>query len=235
MSLDIFPAIVRGLGFTVSKGWEFPAIVQTSPSGDRTAIGQADNPIWHWELKYDLLWDDPSRIQQALTATDLQTMVGFLMKQKGPVGEFLYEDPDDNAAVTQRLSLVNDGAGNYYSPIQRDMGGLFLEDITDLQPLGEIDYTTLTVKANSVTQNHPANYSLIGPRVSFPGYSFLGLVIQWAAQPTEPITASFEFYHRVCIESSKHQLEKFVRFMWSMGGEDGGEALKLMTARVPSV
>lgn len=71
------------------------------------------------------------------------------------------------------LQVFNDGAGNYYSPVQRNMGGLFWEDITDLNPA-----STISVYANAAST---AAYSLVGPGLAIPGYSWMGLVLQWTS------------------------------------------------------
>ena len=140
-------------------------------------------------------------------------------------------------ALGQELSLVNDGAGNYYSPLQRNFGGQFLEDITDLNLSG----IPLTVWANNVIQNgsgSPLNYGIIGPGVAIPGYSFSGLVIAWTAMPTEPITASFQFFFRVRFDMDQLDFEEFLYQIWSLGGsgsKNGAGYLKLTSSRAPGV
>ena len=72
------------------------------------------------------------------------------------------------------LQLVNDGVGNYYSPIQRNMGGLFWEDITDLNPAA-----TIAVYLNGASAS--GSYTLGGPGLGIPGYSWMGLYLSWNA------------------------------------------------------
>jgi hypothetical protein len=78
----------------------------------------------------------------------------------------------------QALSIVNDGAGNYYSPLQRNFGGLFLEDVTDLNT----NNIPLRLWLEGVTGYgyFPAsNYVTLGPGVAIAGHSFMGYVISW--------------------------------------------------------
>src|SRR6266481_5071476 len=213
MSNLVFPDVIPpAWGF--GKTPEDAVIVQSGPNRAETRITQTHNPIWHWEPKYTLLLDDPNNIRGSLTYTDLRTMAGFFLRVHGRFDDFLYSDRDDNAVVAQTLALVNDGAGNYYSPIQRDFGG-FLEDVTDLNPYfqaglpsGTYQPQMIVVQANGVTKTQdvlgtPHDYSVIGPGLAIPGYSYRGLVIKWHITPTAPITASFLFYFRVRFEMPK--------------------------------
>lgn len=135
-------------------------------------------------------------------------------------------------ADAQALSLANDGAGNYYSPLQRNMGGQFLEDVTDLNT----NNIPLTVWANGVIPS--IGYTIEGPGYSFPGYSFSGLVLKWAYPPVAPITASFQFYFRVRFDMDTADFEEFLYDLWTVGGEsskNGAGYLKLISSRVPGV
>lgn len=76
-----------------------------------------------------------------------------------------------NAPLAQ-LSLVNDGTGNYYSPIQRTLDGMFYEDITDLNG-------TIAVYLNGVLQT--TQYAVAGPGLALPTSSYMGMYLAWAA------------------------------------------------------
>ena len=171
MSDSVFPAAVRGLTYAVTRSYDFSTIIQSAPNKSETRIQQVRNPLWSWTLIYEFLKDNPSDIVSGLTYTDLRTLVGFGLSRAGSADDFLFTDPDDDSVTNQQLSLVNDGVGNYYSPIQRDFGG-FLEDITDLNG-------AITVKANGVLQT--GTYSIVGPGLGIAGYSYMGRVIQWTA------------------------------------------------------
>lgn len=231
MSNQIFPAKVRGLDFTVGKAPEFATIVQTAPSRVETTIAQTRNPIWHWVLAYNYLRDDPSNIAVGLTATDLQTMMGFFLARGGSGDNFLFSDPDDHSVEDQELDVVTDGSF-FYSPIQRDMGG-FLEDVTDLD-----SSIPLVVKANGVTKTLTTHYTVEGPGLAISGYSYRGLYIKWVAgspltAPADPVTATFGFYQRVRFEEDKLSFERFWRKAWTLGGSNsrGSSELRLMSSR----
>jgi hypothetical protein len=146
-----------------------------------------------------------------------------------------------NAPFAQ-LQLVNDGAGNYYSPIQRTLDGNFYEDVTDLNG-------GIAVYANGVlaTQGSLSGQYLVqGPGLAISGSSYMGLYLKWTGTPTPPITAQFNYYFRVRFESDSLDFEKFMGVgsaavqagqgggYWTIGGSEsmnGSGYLKLCTAR----
>jgi hypothetical protein len=234
MSSEVYPAAIRGLAYNVVKAPGFSNIIQRAASGAETRIAQWQNPIWHWELKYNYLKDNPADIAVDLTYTDLQTLMGFYAARLGTFDDFLYSDPTDNTVNPgdQELQLVTDGT-YYYTPIQRQIGGQFYEDVTDLDG-------PLALYADGVLQTPSTDYDLFPGGLAFPGYSFQGLVARWnitspVVPPTTPITAAFSFFFRVRFESDPLTFEEFVNQIWTLGGADAGsgEVLKLITARVP--
>lgn len=143
-----------------------------------------------------------------------------------------------NGALAQTLPLVNDGASNYYSPLQRNFGGQFLEDITDQNT----SVYPLSVWANGVLQTPGASgtgtYQVFGPGLAIPGYSYQGLYLKWWLPPTGPITALGQFYFRTRLESDSQDIEEFLNNLYTVGGEDsknGSGYIKLMSSRVASV
>lgn len=183
-----FPTVVRGFRFPAPKGSNFSTIVQSSPNNLETAVSQARNPRWSWQFTYDYLKDYD--IQSGQNYTDYRIFQDWLLSLYGAGGEFLFTDPFDcnlgknNTATPAQLQLITDGVGNWYSPIQRNFGGTFYEDITDLNG-------SIAVWANGVLQtlgpNPGGNYTIVGPGLAIPGNSFMGLVIQWNL-PTGLIT-----------------------------------------------
>lgn len=192
MSLDVFPSNLRGLTYPVEKTSEFNTVVQSAPNLLETTVAQTRNPLWQWQFIYDVLWDDDAH--KVAGYADYRRLQGFILKQGGRATEFLYTDPTDNAVgpalisgapnPMAELQIVDDGVGNYYSPIQRNFGGQFLEDITDLNG-------AIAVYANSVLKSIVTDYTIVGPGLATPGMSFMGLAIKWAAPPTWTPSAVF--------------------------------------------
>ena len=128
-----------------------------------------------------------------------------------------------DAPVT--LPVVTDGNGNYFSPIQRNVGNQFMEDITDLVP------NTLQVYAAGTLTTA---YSVQGPGLAVPGASYGGLYLKWAFQPANPVTATFQFYFRLKFEEDTQDFEQWAQSWFTIGGEkgkNGSGSLKMMTSR----
>jgi hypothetical protein len=145
-----------------------------------------------------------------------------------------------------QLQVWNDGVGNYYSPLQRNLGGLFLEDITDLNPSGA-PYGgpgAISVYANGVAQTVGVNdghhqCGVFGPGLALPLNSCMGLYLQWyGGAPTPPVTASFNFFFRMRFAIDSIDFEKFMNQLWTIGGENGStgsQYLKLRSSRPPAI
>jgi|GEM_PF-1740327 len=245
----IWPANIKGLTWTVLKSMDGKTIVQASPGEDTVRIAQTYNPVWTFTLMYEFLfdaWPGSGNTQPYAPYTDLRYFMGFILACQGQLNDILFDDPSDDSVgpalsgsppvpnTQAELQLVNDGGSPpvYYSPIQRNMGGLFWEDVTDLNPA-----STIAVYANGVLKNNGTDYTILGPGVAIPGYSWRGLVIQWAAQPTGPISATFNFYFRVRLKSDTSEFEQWAQQLWTIGGENarnGTGTLKLVSSRPPA-
>lgn len=232
MSLPIFPAVVRGFTWPAPKGSGFSTIAQSAPNNLEMTVSQARNPRWTWEFIYGYLKDFDIQVGQ--NYTDYRIFQDFLLSLAGSGGEFLFLDPFDNnlgpnnTNTQAQLQLVNDGAGNYYSPIQRNFGGTFYEDITDLNG-------AIAVYANGVLKTLGTDYSIIGPGLAIPGNSFMGLVIQWTAAPTAPITAQGSFYFRCRMASDEATIDQFMQQIWTYGGAESSSGSPLTFKTSPPV
>jgi hypothetical protein len=242
VSNAVYPSQIRGLTQQVVKTPEDAVILQPSPSGVETRILQTQNPLWHWQLTYDVIFNDLSNAVY-LPVSELQYLMGFFCARGSQFDSFLFDDPEDDSVVNQALQLVTDGT-NYYTPLQRNLGGLFLEDVTDLNAQGDAQFFLLggthnQIFANGVqmSQSYSGNtgdFDLLGPGLAIPGFSSAGLYLKWHAAPTAPITGTFKFYFRVRFESSKQDFTKFLNSLYTIGGSEesrGDGLLKLMSAR----
>lgn len=242
MSNDLFPQGIFGLLPNIPKSYEQPAIIQpgVDPS-NTTRLALTLNPIRRWEFSFEQLFDDPL-VNPAFVYSELKTLLGFCLAH-GQTTDFLLDDPSENFVgpalnpadsspnLQARLQLVTDGASNFYSPIQQNIGGQFFEDVTDLGVGG------ITVYANSELMLQPdhdtGDYTVEGPGLAIPGYSFAGPYLKWNAPPAEPITAQFNFLFRVRFESDKFVFEQFLRGLFTAGGSEStnSSSLKLVTER----
>jgi hypothetical protein len=248
MSEDVFPAYptYRGLGWTVSKSPEFDTLIKTGPNQRETRLSQALNPIWHWVVTYNYLKDRADDVPVGFDYTDWRTLLGFILAHQGQFDDFLFNDPDDQYSgpamlggvpnLDAQLPLVQDYiTSTWYSPMQRSYGDLFQEDIS-------APYGAVVVYANGVLQTEDIDYVVRGPGFSYETYGsdynpityYDGYYIEWALEPTEPITAEFSYYWRVRFESDRQDTDKFMNGLWAIGGpnaQKGNGNIMLITAR----
>lgn len=172
-------------------------------------------------------WTQPSGFSGAGPVTD----GGVTWTKIGSAGATI---PNPDA----QLQLVTDGT-YWYSPLQRNFGGRFLEDITDLNANTSIGGSALAVYADGVLQTLTTNYTLNGPGLSINGYSYQGMYLKWVTSsppppPTAPITSQFNFFFRACFETDDLDFEQFLNEVWTVGGPDtknGAGYLKIQTRR----
>lgn len=253
MTLPVFPTL-PGLTLTVVKSPSFSTLIEDAPNGYEVRLPQMTNPVWSWQLIFDFLHD--YFWGGFTTVSELRTLMGFFNQNFGSAGSFLFTDPDDcnvgpalvggdpNSPLAE-LALVDDGDGNYYSPIQRTLDGVVYEDITDLNGAIVVYRNGTLASAGSGA----GQYAVMGPGLAIPGASYMGLYLKWGSgtPPAAPITAEFNFYFRVRFDKDNQDFEKFLNVgttgafvagqgggYWTIGGsesQNGASVLKLRTAR----
>ena len=117
-----------------------------------------------------------------------------------------------------------------YSPLQRNWAGQFLEDVTDLKTTVYPGY----VWDAGTLKTLGTDYTIGGPGLAIPGYSFEGEYINWINPPTGPVTGLFQYYFRVRVESDQQDIEQFMQQLWTLGGsssKNGSGMIKLVSSR----
>ncbi len=254
MSNLVYPYQIdwRSLAYTVTRTVANDTIIQSSRSKVENRIFMQSNPIWKYILVYEVLKDIPTDILPTLMYTDLQTLQGFVIAMRCAYDSFLFDDPDDDTVgpallpngapnLQAQLQIFQDiTTGNWYSPVQINRGGYFYEDVTDLNG-------SIGVFSNGIITVQGTDYSIGGPGLAITtvtgGMSFAGLYLLWTGAesligPSPPVTAQFNFYHRLRFDMDSVDFEKFVNQMWTIGGSEsknGSGQLKLISARTTSV
>lgn len=114
MSLLVYPNQIFGISPNIVKTPEFRTLAPESPAGIGPRIAQTRNPMWHFQLAYEQLYNFAPATAGAnptntnYTKSELEAMLGFNLLNQGQLGEFLLDDPEDDTATAQTLQLIED-------------------------------------------------------------------------------------------------------------------------------
>jgi hypothetical protein len=195
--MNVYPQLVRGLTFNVLKAPEFDTLIESAANKYDFRLPQTVNPFWTYQLTYEYLKDYPLDLVIGLITTDYRVLLDFFLWAQGQNASFLFFDPDDNVVgpamiggvpnvpLAQLPNTVTDGAGAYYTAIQRTFGRLFYEDITDLNLTTDTEGVPLVVYANGVLQLLSHDYTVsTTPGLTVPGAAFMGQYLIWTPYPS---------------------------------------------------
>ena len=199
---SIYPTLI-GLGYSVIKRPIWNTSTAAAASGRSSRAGLQVNPIYEWDLTYDLLSDGAENIQST-TASDLKTLMGFYNSVAGGLFSFLFTDPDDCAVTGQALG-TGDGTTTNFTFV-RTLGG---SAGSTTEPVGYVNQTkTLNVYVAGVLQS-PSTYTVLSAN----DYAQV-LKFNTAPAAGAAITADFSYYYVVFFKDDSYDFEKFAYQIW---------------------
>jgi hypothetical protein len=142
----VFPPLRGAWGRKKNEGYNTGVRPNTSGREVRNAF--QDDPVWTFELTYQLLRDD--NVSNGYTVSDLRAIRGLFKACKGKYTAFLYRDPDDYR-VTSGAIATADGVTLQW-PFPWKDGEAIAEDGTvtgQYEPVGQIDLTRLAAFAST--------------------------------------------------------------------------------------
>lgn len=194
-----------GLTYSVIKRPKWFTGIGTAATGREVRVAYAENPLWEYELTYNVLHDEPN--PSAATASDLKTLMGFYLSMSGAFQPFLFLDPDDNNVTAQTIGAT-DGVATTWTLI-RTYGGA---DGVGSEPIGYVN------------TGAPFNVYLNGVLVDPTTYDVLTTVpvnqqVRFHSAPTagETVTVDMTYYYYVRFMDDHYDFEKFMDRLWSLG------------------
>jgi len=202
--IGVLPKLI-GQGWSVKKTPTWQTRIQRAVSGRELRALDYPFPLWQFALIWEALGDNLGTLSTgaigSLLATDLRTLMGFVLACQGAFATFLYDDPTDDQVVGQGIA-TGDGHTQTFQFV-RTFG-----------PPGGIGFTEPIVALNNVS-----NIYLNGIRqvTNFSVNSATGqLFLSPAPAPGVAITADFSYYFRCRFMSDAYEFENFMYRLWSL-------------------
>jgi hypothetical protein len=211
MTLAIYPdrTILKGLGFTQKWTPEFitmPSAV--TASGAEVDIALAQYPLHTFELTYNFLrdgigtWGWP-----APDGLEFKALMGFWLQTGGPVGRFLYRNPDD-CTVAAQLVGTGDGTTTTFGPIVRTLGA---QGYGASEPVGMIDTSQPVIVrlGNNVQASSLYTLNTANP---------VNQTITFTSAPgaSVPVYMDFAFTYYCKFSDTSATFEKFMSRLWML-------------------
>src|SRR5947209_167191 len=148
-------------------------------SGKSTRAALWPAAVWEFDLKYEFIFDDPSRVDAETSPyTDLERLVGFFLDRVGGFDNFLYRHPRFNCVQGLQLA-TSDGT---LTTLQAQFGiGGHLEEVQ------AVDGTPTIIGSD-------------GAEIDVASVSNTGLITLATAAPAGPVMATFKYFFRVCFK-----------------------------------
>jgi hypothetical protein len=123
-----YPSGLPGLAYSKVRRPKFATGVQTHQSGGETRVGYWSEPLWEWDLTYEVLRDG---FRGGRAWDELLQIEGLFLASSGALSGFRFRDDDDHAA-TRTLVGASDGTTTTFT-LKRYRGSFAGGG---LQPLG---------------------------------------------------------------------------------------------------
>ncbi len=193
----VFPEL-QGLGWNVVRRPKGSTSIEEHTSGRSTRVGYWANPLYEWELTYELLRDFP---WLPGINSEMRRLQGFYNQMQGKHIGFLFSDPSDNQ-VTNQFIGTGDGTSILF-PLGSSFGDPGAGAVVN-QPVGAIDTSSgFAVYLNGI----PQAADTIGYVVGTHGEQQLGFT---AAPPAGVvITANYNFLFYVHFKDDNVDFNKF--------------------------
>jgi len=196
----LYPQLA-GLSFSLVKTPRFNTGIGTASSGREVRVSYWPTPHWTWDLSYEVLGDGPP--WNGTTASDLKTLIGFLLSVVGTRAPFYFQDPDDNLATRQPIG-IGDGATTTFV-LSRTYG---LGQFVGTERVGGVDTRyPVTIYVNGVAQTSGVTVNTATP---------LGNYLQFASAPVAGavISATFNFLYWCRLVSDTADFENVASRLW---------------------
>lgn len=208
-----FPSTFRGLGFSVVWRPMWSTEVQTAEDGSEYRLGYWSEPLWEFDLVYNVLRED-NFLNRAYD--EMRQIVGLFNASMGQLYGFKFSNPDDYQVTSQPIGTTDGVSATFdlvrtYGANNPNLGYDSTEHIgfvdTD-QPFNlYIDTSTYPVPPSDPTYGYTLSTNTpVMQQLAFNSAPPAGHSIR--------VGMNYKYYAR--FKDGSQELEKFLHKLWAM-------------------
>jgi hypothetical protein len=209
MSYAIYPQNLPGLWAEVVKRPKHNVSVQTHQSGGEVRTSYWSQPLWEWDLSYELLRDGQ---RDGRAWNELQQIQGFFLAQRGSLNGFGFFDPDDNCRFRTGIGETDGTTTSFTLTRYQGTNGLFgVENIgllnTNVPFNLYIDSSATPVDASDPIYGYTLNTTTPVNQV---------LVFNSAPPSGHQLTVDMGYFYWVRFQADSLDFCKFMAQLWEL-------------------
>ena len=209
-----YPRNLPGLTFSKIRRPKHKVSIQAHQSGGEFRTSYWSEPLWEWDLTYELLRDG---FRNGRAFDELKQIEGLFLGCTGPLTGFRFHDDDDHR-VTRQLVGASDGTTTAFT-LSRTRGS-FAGGGTQPSGTETIGVLDLAEPFNLYFRTQPG---IIDPNDPVYGYTLSTgtpkgqqLIFNAAPPAGHSFVADFSFFYYVRFSADSLDLEKFLHQLWAL-------------------
>lgn len=234
----IYPKNLPGLSPEVTRRPKHSVELQAHQSGGEVRISYWSEPLWEWDISYNLLRDG---FRDGVSYDELKQIEGMFLACSGTLQGFQFCDPDDSRVFRQPVGTT-DGLSSAYSLVRRFGSSNPGDGYQGSEAIGFLDSTR---PFNLYVDN-----SAIPVAVSDPVYGYTlatsapkqqQIVFNLAPPPGHALSVDMSYLFYVRFGADSQDFDKFMHQLWglkkvtlvSLRFGSGGSSLPPSTSQAP--
>jgi hypothetical protein len=208
-----YPRALPGLAYSKIRRPKHNVSVQTHQSGGEVRMSYWSEPLWEWDLTYEVLRDG---FRMGRAWDELKQIEGLFLAVTGSLTGFQFHDDDDHR-VTRTLVGSSDGSTTTYTLKRYRGSSLGSGQPLGLESIGVLDLSEpFHLYFNTHTDPIDPNDPTYGYTLNTTTPKNQTLVFNSAPPGGHTFVADFSFFYYVRFQADSLDLEKFMHQLWAL-------------------
>jgi len=213
MGYLIYPQNLPGLSAQVTRRPKFSVEVQNHASGGEARFAYASEPLWEWDIGYDLLRDG---MRNGRSYDELRQIVGLFLACGGALTGFQFRDPDDACVFRQSIGTT-DGMTSAFTLTRtygaNDPAGGF----QGTEAIGFLDTTrAFNLYVDSAAAPVGVSDPLFGYTLALAAPRQQQIVFDAAPPPGHALAVDMAYLWYVRFAADTQDFDKFMAQLWAL-------------------